>query len=75
MFVTIQELESAINFWRQNSPSAGDEHALSAEVSALAKPYAILIMQGAQRMPLDLMAPLAQLAIQQYQTAISQVGP
>ncbi|MCE7526324.1 DUF3717 domain-containing protein [Polynucleobacter sp. IMCC 30228] len=71
MFVTIQELEAAINFWRQRTPPVGDEQALSTEVSALAKPYAILIMQGAQRMPLDLMGASAQLAIKQYQTEIS----
>ncbi len=68
MFVTIQELEAAINFWRQRTPPLGEEQTLSAEVSALAKPYALLIMQGAQRMPIDLMSPLAQLAITQYQS-------
>ncbi|CAN1513332.1 Protein of unknown function DUF3717 [Burkholderiaceae bacterium] len=66
MFITIQELEAAINFWRQRMPPLGEEQALSAEVSALAKPYALLIMQGAQRMPIDLMSPSAQLAITQY---------
>jgi hypothetical protein len=53
LFITLPELEDAINFWRNKSPSVGESLVLSKEASALAKPYAILIMQGAQRISID----------------------
>lgn len=53
LFITLPELEDAINFWRNKSPSIGDSLILSKEASALAKPYAILILQGAQRVSID----------------------
>jgi hypothetical protein len=55
LFVSIQELEAAINYWRDQSPSRGDELILSKEASSLAKPYALMIIQGAQRIPLDML--------------------
>jgi hypothetical protein len=55
LFVSIQELEAAINYWRAQSPSRGDELILSKEASSLAKPYALMIIQGAQRIPLDML--------------------
>ncbi|MBU3625663.1 DUF3717 domain-containing protein [Polynucleobacter sp. JS-Safj-400b-B2] len=67
LFVTIQELEAAINYWRSQSPSKGDELRLCPEASALAKPYALMIVQGAQRVPVDVLDELARSAIQQYQ--------
>jgi hypothetical protein len=67
LFVTIQELEAAINYWRSQSPSVGDELRLCPEASALAKPYALMIVQGAQRMPIDVLDDLARSAIHQFQ--------
>jgi Protein of unknown function (DUF3717) len=67
LFVTIQELEAAINYWRSQSPSAGDELQLCPEASALAKPYALMIVQGAQRVPVDVLDELARSAIQRFQ--------
>ena len=67
LFVTIQELEAAINYWRSQSPSEGDELRLCSEASALAKPYALMIVQGAQRVPVDVLDDLARSAIQQFQ--------
>ena len=66
LFLTIQELEAAINYWRTQSPSYGDELHLCPEVSALAKPYALMIVQGSQRIPLDVLDGTAQHAIQDY---------
>jgi hypothetical protein len=66
LFVTIQELEAAINYWRSQSPSKGDELSLCPEASALAKPYALMIVQGAQRVPVDVLDELARSAIQQF---------
>jgi Protein of unknown function (DUF3717) len=67
LFVTIQELEAAINYWRSQSPSKGDELRLCPEAAALAKPYALMIVQGAQRVPADVLDDLARSAIQQFQ--------
>ena len=67
LFVTIQELEAAINYWRSQSPSEGDELRLCPEASALAKPYALMIVQGAQRVPVDVLDEFARSAIQRFQ--------
>jgi hypothetical protein len=67
LFVTIQELEAAINYWRSRSPSEGDELRLCPEASALAKPYALMIVQGAQRVPVDVLDDMARSAVQRFQ--------
>ncbi|ANI98633.1 hypothetical protein A8O14_00025 [Polynucleobacter wuianus] len=66
LYVTIQELEAAINYWRNQSPAEGDELRLCAEASALAKPYALMIVQGSQRIPMDVLDDLAKTAIQKF---------
>jgi hypothetical protein len=66
LFVTIQELEAAINYWRNRSPAMGDELSLCSEASALAKPYALMIVQGSQRIPLDVLDESARSAIQKF---------
>ena len=66
LFVTIQELEAAINYWRNQSPAIGDELSLCHEASALAKPYALMIVQGSQRIPLDVLDESARSAIQKF---------
>ena len=43
--ITINELEAAINFWRDRVPSSGEELQLCKEASALSKPYALMIVQ------------------------------
>ena len=66
LYVSIQELETAINYWRSQSPAEGEELRLCPEASALAKPYALMIVQGAQRIPLDVLDELARTAIQRF---------
>lgn len=66
LYITIQELEAAINYWRNQSPAVGDEFRLCPEAAALAKPYALMIVQGSQRMPLDVLDELARTAIQTF---------
>jgi len=66
LYVSIQELEAAINYWRSQSPAEGEELCLCPEASALAKPYALMIVQGAQRVPLDVLDELARTAIQKF---------
>ena len=66
LFITIQDLEAAINYWRSQSPAIGEELHLCPEASALAKPYALMIVQGAQRVPVDVLDEAARLAIQKF---------
>ena len=66
LFVSIQDLESAINYWRAQSPAVGEELHLCPEASALAKPYALMIVQGAQRVPVDVLEEAAKIAIQKF---------
>jgi hypothetical protein len=53
LFISIQELEAAINYWRERSPSSGESLELCKEASCLARPYALMIIQSAQRIPLE----------------------
>ncbi|MBC8745283.1 hypothetical protein OKW43_002695 [Paraburkholderia sp. WC7.3g] len=64
--ISIHELEAAINFWRARSPSSGDELVLCKEASALSKPYALLIVQRQQSLPLDRLDPIAKQAWEAY---------
>ena len=66
LYVSIQELEAAINYWRGQSPAQGEELRLCPEATALAKPYALMIVQGAQRVPVDVLDELARTAIQKF---------
>ena len=66
LYLTIQELEAAINYWRSQSPAGGEELRLCPEASALAKPYALMIIQGSQRTPLDVLDEASRAAITQY---------
>jgi len=66
LFITIQDLEAAINYWRSQSPAIGEELHLCPEAAALAKPYALMIAQGAQRVPTDVLDEPARLAIQKF---------
>jgi hypothetical protein len=68
MFLSIQELESAINYWRTQSPAFGEELRLCAEAASLAKPYALMIVQGSLRIPMDVLDETAKSAIQNYLT-------
>lgn len=40
MELSVQELEAAINYWRDRRPARGNEYALAAEVKILARVYA-----------------------------------
>jgi hypothetical protein len=66
LFVSIQDLEAAINYWRGQSPAVGEELHLCPEAAALAKPYALMIVQGAQRVPMDVLDEVAKTAIQTF---------
>jgi hypothetical protein len=64
--ISITELEAAINFWRNRSPSSGDELALCKEASALSKPYALLIVQRQNVFSPERLDPIARAAWESY---------
>ena len=70
LYISMLELEAAINYWRSQSPAEGGELCLCPEAAALAKPYALMIIQGSQRVPMDVLDGAAQAAIQQFQKII-----
>ena len=74
LYISIQELEAAINYWRSQSPAKGEELRLCPEAAALAKPYALMIVQGSQRMPLDVLDEVSRTAIRQYRNIAPGVG-
>lgn len=51
--ISIAELEQAINFWREQHPSRGEEKALSPEVNKLGTLYAMMIFNNVQQATLD----------------------
>jgi hypothetical protein len=72
LFISVTELEDAINYWRSRSPSVGDALELCEEVSALSKPYAILIIQGGKRLAIDNLDPKASSAWNAYLVAVKK---
>ncbi|MBU3600014.1 DUF3717 domain-containing protein [Polynucleobacter sp. 30F-ANTBAC] len=66
LFISIQELEAAINYWRDKSPSSGESLVLCSEASCLAKSYALMIIQSAQRIPLEGLSEAERVAFQVY---------
>lgn len=64
--LTINDLETAINFWRGRSPAVGEELRLCPEAAALAKPYALMIVQGATNIAPEQLGDKALAAWQAY---------
>jgi hypothetical protein len=68
MDITLSELEQAINYWRAMRPASGEERALSPEVDALAKWYALMIFHHAGTLPADALDPVAQQLVEAWRT-------
>ena len=64
--ITLTELESAINYWRQQSPSVGEELRLCKEASSLATPYAMMILNKRQTLQLGELEERAQKAFETW---------
>jgi hypothetical protein len=64
--ITLSEIESAINFWRQRNPSVGEELRLCKEASSLATPYAQMIIERRSELPIASMSEAAQTAIKAW---------
>ncbi len=75
MDLTVNELEQAINYWRRQRPSTGDERALSAEVNVLANIYALMIFERVRARPLDTLDPAARDLIDAWRQASIAATP
>jgi hypothetical protein len=64
MDLSVQQLESAINFWRDQRPARGNEFALSPEVNILATVYALMIFRRAASIDTTTLPPHAQQLLQ-----------
>ena len=72
--LTLTELESAINFWRQRSPSVGEELRLCPEASSLATPYALMIIERRKDIEVAELSERAQAAIAGWHASLSARG-
>ncbi|ARP79550.1 hypothetical protein CAL12_01040 [Bordetella genomosp. 8] len=69
--IPITRLEDAINYWRNRVPATGEESRLCAEASALATPYALMIL--AERRDI-LLAELDERARDAYAAWVAAAG-
>ena len=68
MDLGVQELEAAINFWRERRPARGNEYALAPEVNLLATIYALMIFRRAASVDTDTLPADAQQLLQRWRT-------
>lgn len=76
--MTLNDIEQAINFWRQRYPSTGEEQRLCAEANALATPYAQMIMAHQKEIEVESLPKTAQRALAvwwEQQTRQAQQAP
>jgi hypothetical protein len=71
IFITLPEIEAAINFWRQRSPSVGEELRLCQEASSLATPYALMIIERRTQLEVSTLSEKAQAALAGWQASLS----
>lgn len=67
--ITLPLLEQAINYWRNVSPSVGDECRLCPEAAALATPYALMIMSHRREIAADELGDKASAALAAWAAA------
>jgi hypothetical protein len=72
--LNLTELESAINFWRQRSPSVGEELRLCPEASSLATPYALMIIERRKQIDTAELSERAQTAVATWHEALTTRG-
>ncbi|OZI21297.1 hypothetical protein CAL26_28130 [Bordetella genomosp. 9] len=73
--IPITRLEDAINYWRNRVPATGEESRLCAEASALATPYALMILEGRRDIPLAELDERARDAFAAWLTAAGKATP
>lgn len=67
-------LETAINYWRNRSPSQGEALTLCPQASALAEPYALMIYESRDHIETDALSPEARQALKDWEAATQQQG-
>ncbi|CAB3671863.1 DUF3717 domain-containing protein [Achromobacter sp. SIMBA_011] len=67
--ITLPQIEAAINYWRNVSPSTGDESRLCPEAAALAAPYALMIMSHRREIPAAELSDQARAALSGWTAA------
>ena len=75
MDLTVQELEAAINFWRERRPARGNEYALAPEVNLLARIYALMIFRRACTLDTNTLAADAQQLLLRWREQSTDPGP
>ena len=75
MDLTVQELEAAINFWREQRPARGNEYALAPEVSLLARIYALMIFRRATTLHTDALSADAQQLLRRWRAQTTNPSP
>jgi hypothetical protein len=75
MDLRVQELEAAINFWRERAPARGNEYALSPEVNRLATMYALMIFHGAATLDINTMDAGAQHLLHAWRAYTTTMEP
>lgn len=73
--IPITRLEDAINYWRNRVPATGEESRLCAEASALATPYALMILAGRRDISLGELDAPAQAAFTAWDAAANKGRP
>lgn len=66
MELSVQELEAAINYWRDQHPARGNEYALAPEVNLLAPVYALMIYRREATIDTDTLDPGVQRVLQAW---------
>lgn len=66
---SLPELEAAINYWRNRSPSQGEELALCGQAAALAEPYALLIFESKNEVLAETLSAEARQALDEWEAA------
>ena len=68
MELSVQQVEAAINHWRERAPAHGSEGALAPEVNLLATVYALMIYRGAAKVDLDTLDAAARQLLHSWYT-------
>lgn len=73
--IPITRLEDAINYWRNRIPATGEESRLCGQASALATPYALMILAGRRDIPATELDEPARQAYAAWDAAVGGLSP
>lgn len=68
--ILLTDIEAAINYWRRQKPSVGEELRLCLEASVLANHYALMIVQHHHAIAWDALDARAQQAIEGWRQSL-----